>query len=106
MPITFKQALQVWWGYMWRSMVLFLPVMGGLPLVVFLFVGAKFFQEPTPPDPSRIFPMMGVFFVIWLAAMALMIGLQVAAMRWTLNSLGYFPTVLKTEQNLENPPTQ
>jgi hypothetical protein len=84
--VTYGRALKIWWSYIWRAIVLMIPVM-----MVAMIITVWFFPFPKPGDatvvrPDQIPGLMGKAFVLWLFLMVLNIAAQVQAIRWMLKT--------------------
>jgi hypothetical protein len=85
--VTYGRALKIWWSYIWRAIVLLIPV-----CVITMIIMVSFFPFPKPGDaatflrPDQIPGMMAKGFVLWLFMMAINIAVQVQAMRWMLKT--------------------
>lgn len=85
--VTFGKALKIWWSYIWRAILLMLPVM-----IVAMLIAVSILPFPKPGQPaSAIRPdqvpgMMSKMFGLWLFMMVLYIGAQVQAVRWMLKT--------------------
>jgi hypothetical protein len=84
--ITFGRALKIWWSYVWRAVILLIPI-----LVITMIIAVSLFPFPKSGDvtllrPDQIPGFIGKGFVLWLFMMALNIVVQVLAMRWMLKT--------------------
>lgn len=85
--ITYGRALKVWWSYLWRAFVLFMPASLLILPLMFWIVPFPTLGQPTPQiEPAQLPAMMGKMFLVWLVIMALSVLLQVQAMRWMLKT--------------------
>ena len=81
--VTYGRALKIWWSYLWRAMVLMIPVM-----IVAMVISISILPFPKPGQPAPAFQpgMFGKAFIVWLLIMTLNIAVQVQAMRWMLKT--------------------
>jgi hypothetical protein len=84
--ITFGRALKVWWSYVWRAMVLTIPVYFVLLAFMVSFMLPSMSHPGTKPDPAQFQAMMGKFSFVWLVMMVASLLVQILAMRWMLKT--------------------
>lgn len=82
--VTWVRALSVWWSFCWRGFVL--PFLILIPLEG---VGMFFLIGHLPPAGQRMDPQQGMrmaatMMLVWPFMMALIVAIQVIAMRWML----------------------
>ncbi len=79
---TWSRCVKIWWSFAWRAMLLTVPVMFVMMgVLASLLPFPKPGQSPAPFDPARI----GLVFTVGYPLMlALVVGAQVAALRWML----------------------
>jgi hypothetical protein len=85
--ITYGRALKIWWSYIWRAIVMMIPV-----LIIAMIISISILPFPKPGQPAPLLQpdqvpgMIGKTFALWLFMMALNIAVQVQAMRWMLKT--------------------
>jgi O-antigen/teichoic acid export membrane protein len=85
--VTFGRALKIWWSYVWRAVVLMMPVMIIAIFLAALIVPFPKAGQPTPMlRPDQIPGMASKMFGVWLFMMVFYIAAQVQAMRWMLKT--------------------
>lgn len=82
--LTYGRAFKIWWSYVWRSVVLTIPVMFAL-LILLRFI-LPFPQPGEGLGPGGLQAFAGRMFVAWLIIMTTSVLLQVQAMRWMLQT--------------------
>jgi hypothetical protein len=82
--MTFMRAMKVWWSFVWRGIVLWLPV--GLVMAAYMFWIMPFPKHPGPLSPDQAKIMMGRMFIVWVVMVVAMIVVQTFAMRWMLKT--------------------
>jgi hypothetical protein len=83
--IGFKAASRIWFGFMWRSFVLTMPVMLAVEAASWALMPHLSPGEPLRRRQFEAFIEQGV--LIWIPFMFVSIVLQIQALKWTLNSL-------------------
>lgn len=83
--IGFKAASRIWFGFMWRSFVLTMPVMLAVEATSWALMPHLSPGEPLRRRQFEAFIEQGV--LIWIPFMFVSIVLQIQALKWTLNSL-------------------
>jgi hypothetical protein len=78
MELSFAQATKVWWSYLWRQAVLYLPVL--LVMIAVLRIGV---DQASPPPPGTA-PQWLAY--IPLATLPFTLVIQILALRWTLKT--------------------
>lgn len=81
--VTYSRAGKFFWGLMWRTWVVILPVFMGATLFSFWFLPAA---QPGGLTPGQMPFSIGTFFLIWLSMMSTMLFLQLVALRWTFKT--------------------
>lgn len=85
--ITSGRAFKIWWSYLWRAFVLFIPASVLILPLMFWILPFPTLGQPTPQiQPAQLPAMMGKMFGVWLDMMVLNVLLQVQAMRWMLKT--------------------
>jgi hypothetical protein len=84
--VTFGRALKIWWSFAWRAWVLMLLVMVPMEIVLFWYMMSHFPKQGAG-NPAEAMRMAGTMMVLWPIFMAVLIALQVQAMRWMLNTV-------------------
>jgi hypothetical protein len=84
--ITFARALKIWWSYVWRVAVLWIPLGFALAFSMFLVLPHPRPGQPFPLTPAQIPGFMGRISILWLVMMALAVTVQTFAMRWMLKT--------------------
>jgi hypothetical protein len=83
--LTWGRALKVWWSFSWRAFILMLLIM--IPLEgLFMFFVLRNIHPGRQMDPQLSLQMASTMIILWPFFMAVVIALQVAAMRWALRS--------------------
>ena len=83
MELTFKQAMKVWWSFVWRSSLLGVvtaPVLY-LPFFIILYFLGAYDNKPSMTNTTLLIP---IIFVFWLSAVTLLLAVQVISMKWAL----------------------
>lgn len=83
--IGFKRATVIWWGFMWRSLVLTMPVVVALEALTWIFLPHVI--AGVPPTHEQVKQFLDYSALIWIPGTALSAVLQIQALRWTLNTL-------------------
>jgi hypothetical protein len=89
LPLTFGRALKVWWSYMWRGMLLTIPLMVLVQLPAMFFLFRQFqsaFQPGQPIDPRAAFSGFRYFFALWIVMAVSMVLVHTQALRWALRT--------------------
>ena len=81
--ITWGRALKIWWSYAWRAFVLTLLVM--VPLEIAMAAYMMSHLPKAGGDPTQAVRMVGTMAILWPIFMAVLLALQIQAMRWMLN---------------------
>ena len=85
--ITYGRAFKIWWSYLWRAFVLFIPASLLILPLMFWILPFPTAGQPTPQmHPAELPALMGKMFGVWLVMMVLNVLLQVQAMRWMLKT--------------------
>jgi uncharacterized membrane protein len=85
--VTFGRALKIWWSFVWRAMVLMLPVMIVAMVIAVSILPFPKAGQPAPVlRPDQIPGMTGKMFGLWLFMMVFYIAAQVQAVRWMLKT--------------------
>jgi uncharacterized membrane protein len=85
--VTFGRALKIWWSFVWRSMLLMIPVMiVSMVIAVSVLPFPKAGQPAPMLRPDQIAGMTGKMFGLWLFMMIFYIAAQVQAIRWMLKT--------------------
>jgi uncharacterized membrane protein len=85
--VTFGKALKIWWSYVWRAILLMLPVMiVAMVIAISILPFPKAGQSAPVLRPDQLPGMMSRMFGLWLFMMVFYIAAQVQAMRWMLKT--------------------
>ena len=82
--VTFGRALKIWWSYVWRAILLMLPVMVVAMLIIVAILPLP--KAGEVPRPDQIPGLASKMFGLWLFMMVFYIAAQVQAMRWMLKT--------------------
>jgi hypothetical protein len=82
--ITFARGVKIWWSYMWRALVLIIPLTIVLVPVVMYIVPHPASGAPVTPD--QLHGALSTLRPIWLLTLIVNVLLQVQAMRWMLKT--------------------
>ena len=85
MSISFSKAAKLWFGFMWRSFVLSMPVMIVIEVLTWMFLPHVAAGAPLTRAEFHTFVGDGV--LIWVPGGILSIILQIQAFRWTVNDV-------------------
>jgi hypothetical protein len=85
--VTFGRALKIWWSFVWRAILLMIPIMiVSMVVMVSIFPFPKQGQPAPVLRPDQIAGMTGKMFGLWLFMMVFQIAAQVQAVRWMLKT--------------------
>jgi uncharacterized membrane protein len=85
--VTFGRAMKIWWSYVWRAILLMLPVMIVAMVIAISILPFPKAGQPVPTfRPEQIPGMTSKMFGLWLFMMVFYIAAQVQAMRWMLKT--------------------
>lgn len=85
MKITVLRATKIWWGYIWRSWLLMLPVAVLVPLTLNFFGMVPTAGQPAMnPDAIPFFAAKAT--ILWILSAIGMCAGQVVAIRWLMKT--------------------
>lgn len=82
--VTWVRALSVWWSFFWRGFVLSLLILIPLEGIGMFFLVNHLPVQGQRMDPQQGMRMAATMMLVWPFMMALIVAIQVVAMRWML----------------------
>jgi heme/copper-type cytochrome/quinol oxidase subunit 2 len=84
--VTWVRALSIWWSFCWRAMVLSFLIVVPLEGMGMFFLVSHIPHPGQPLDPQQSMRVASTMLILWPLMMALVVAIQVVAMRWMLRS--------------------
>ncbi len=82
--VTWVRALSIWWSFCWRAIVLSCLILFPLEGIAMFFIISHMPQPGQRLDPEQSMRLVSTMMIVWPFMIALVVAIQVVAMRWML----------------------